>query len=388
MSAAPGVAVERFRARFGGTPHVFSAPGRVNLIGEHTDYNDGFVLPMAIGERTWVAAKARRDRVIRAYSLEQDEERAFSLDEPFVRRESWLDYVEGVARALTARGVPLVGAELSVASEVPVGAGLSSSAALELAVGLALSTLSGASLEPAELARVGQVAENDFAGVRSGVMDQLASALGREGHALFIDCRSLAVTPVPIPDDGVTFLIVDSGVKHAHAENGYNQRRDECQQAVELVRATGRSLDSLRDLGMEELALLEPSLPEPHFRRARHVVSENARTEQAARVLTRGELAPFGELMNASHASLRDDYEASAPELDHLVDVAQRQAGVLGARLTGGGFGGSALVLVQTPALERVSAVLGASYWERFRKKATFRSARASSGARAEPSPS
>jgi len=157
---------------------------------------------------------------------------------------------------------------------------------------------------------------------------------------------------------------------------------------VELMRATGRSLDSLRDLGMEELALLEPSLPEPHFRRARHVVSENARTEQAARVLTRGELAPFGELMNASHASLRDDYEASAPELDHLVDVAQRQAGVLGARLTGGGFGGSALVLVQTPALERVSAVLGASYWERFRKKATFRSARASSGARAEPSPS
>ncbi|HEX5099174.1 MAG TPA: galactokinase family protein, partial [Polyangiaceae bacterium] len=257
MSETPrSVAVERFRERFGSVPRVFSAPGRVNLIGEHTDYNEGFVLPMAIGERTWVAAAARADRVIRAYSLEQDEELSFSLDQPFMRRESWLDYVEGVARALAARGVSVVGADISVASEVPVGAGLSSSAALELATGLALTTLSGAALEPAELARVGQVAENDFVGVRSGVMDQLASALGREGHALFIDCRSLAITPVPLPDDDASFLIVDSGVKHAHAENGYNQRRDECQRAVELVRASGRSLASLRDLDVEELDAL------------------------------------------------------------------------------------------------------------------------------------
>jgi galactokinase len=387
MSESPrAVALQRFRERFGvATPHVFSAPGRVNLIGEHTDYNDGFVLPMAIGERTWVAALPRADRVVRAFSVEQDDERAFSLDEAFLRRESWLDYVEGVARALMARGIPVAGADLTIVSEVPVGAGLSSSAALELAVGLALTTLANASLEPAELARVGQVAENDFVGVRSGVMDQLASALGREGHALFIDCRSLAVTPVPLPHADVTYLIVDSGVKHAHAENGYNQRRDECQRAVELVRASGRSLDSLRDLGLEELERLEPFLPDPLFRRARHVVTENARTEAAAQVLTRGELAPFGELMNASHASLRDDYEASAPELDHLVEVAEREDGVLGARLTGGGFGGSALMLVQTPALERVTSVLTRSYWDRFRKTPTFRSARASSGARSEP---
>jgi galactokinase len=175
-------------------------------------------------------------------------------------------------------------------------------------------------------------------------------------------------------------------VKHAHAANGYNQRRDECQRAVELVRASGRRVGSLRDLDQGELAALEPFLPEPLFRRARHVVSENARTEQAALVLARGELAPFGELMNASHASLRDDYEASAPELDHLVDAAQREDGVLGARLTGGGFGGSALVLVRTPALERVTAALTTSYWDRFRKVATFRHAHASAGARPEPS--
>jgi len=386
MSEAPDErVVASFRERFGGAPRVFSAPGRVNLIGEHTDYNDGFVLPMAIAERTWVAAAPRADRTVVAHSVEQGELRSFSLDEPFVRRENWLDYVEGVARTLVDRGVPLTGAELAVVSEVPVGAGLSSSAALELAVGLALATLAGVSVEAAELARIGQVAENAFVGVRSGVMDQLASALGRAGHALFIDCRSLAATPVPLPDDDTTFLIVDSGVKHAHAESGYNQRRDECQRAVELVRGSGCDVQSLRDLEVGELDGLAELLPDPLFRRTRHVVRENARTQAAALVLTRGELAPVGELMNASHASLRDDYEASAPELDHLVDVAQRDDGVLGARLTGGGFGGSALVLVKTEARERVVATLTASYWDRFRKKASFRSARASDGARAEP---
>ena len=381
---APALAA-RFQERFGGAARVFSAPGRINLIGEHTDYNDGFVLPMAISERTWVAAAPRSDRVVRAHSLEQREESTFSLDAPFGRRGAWLDYVEGVARALVARGIAVGGADLLLTSDVPLGAGLSSSAALELAVGLALTTLSGAPLAPAELARVGQIAENEYVGVRSGAMDQLASALGRDGHALFIDCRSLEVTPVALPTAPVELLIVDSGVKHAHAANGYNERRAECQRAVEVLAATGRTWASLRDVPVEELDELAAVLPEPLFRRARHVVRENARTRAAALALARGDTAAFGELMNASHASLRDDYEASAPELDYLVSEAQRHRGVLGARLTGGGFGGSAIVLVLRSELAPVEALLATGYEARFGRRPAFRVARASDGVREEP---
>jgi len=375
----------RFRERFGGAPRVFSAPGRVNLIGEHTDYNEGFVLPMAISERTWVAAAPRADRIVRAHSLEQHEEGELSLDAPWRRRGAWLDYVEGVARALAAHGVAIGGADLLLTSDVPLGAGLSSSAALELAVGLALTALSGAVLEPAHLARAGQLAENDYVGVRSGAMDQLASALGRAGHALFIDCRSLAVTPVALPAAPVDLLIVDSGVKHAHAANGYNQRRDECQRAVELLAAAGRARRSLRDIAASELAELDSVLPEPLLRRTRHVVTENARTQAAAGALNRGDLVAFGELMHASHASLRDDYEVSAPELDHLAHDAKRHPGVLGARLTGGGFGGSVIVLVARGELARLEEALATGYAARFGHAAAFRIGRASDGVREEP---
>jgi galactokinase len=381
---APALAA-RFRERFGGAPRVFSAPGRVNLIGEHTDYNEGFVLPMAISERTWVAAAARADRVVRVHSLEQGEEHTFSLDAPWQRRGAWLDYVEGVARALLLSGVAVGGADLLLTSDVPLGAGLSSSAALELAVGLAFTALSGTAVEPAALARAGQVAENDYVGVRSGAMDQLASALGRAGHALFIDCRSLAVTPVALPEAPVELLIVDTGVKHSHAANGYNQRRDECQRALELLALAGRTRKSLRDIAVDELDELGSLLPEPIFQRTRHVVTENERTRAAAGALTRGDLIAFGGLMSASHASLRDDYEVSAPELDHIVLEATRHAGVLGARLTGGGFGGSAIVLVSRVELAQVEEALAAGYRERFGHVPTFRIGRASDGVRAEP---
>jgi galactokinase len=373
-----------FRSRFGGSPAVFSAPGRVNLIGEHTDYSGGFVLPIALAERTWVAATPRSDGVLRAYSQELAEEHSCSLDAPWQKSATFLDYVEGVARVLGGRGSAVSGADLFVSSEVPAGAGLSSSAALEVAVGLALTTLGRNTLALGELARVGQLAENDYVGVRSGAMDQLASALGREGHALLIDCRSLAVTPIEMPKEPVELLVVDTHVKHAHAGNGYNQRRAECEQALELLRAAGHALESLRDLGPESLDAATQALPEPLGRRVRHVVRENARTLAAADALRHGHLDVFGRLMNGSHASLRDDYEVSAPELDHLVSDAQQRPGVLGARLTGGGFGGSALVLVERADAEAVGEALVRSFRARFGSEPTLRVARASRGAHAE----
>ena len=373
-----------FRERFSTTPRVFSAPGRVNLIGEHTDYNDGFVLPIAIAERTYVAAAKRPDDSIRVYSLELKKDRSFKLSEPWVRRGKWLDYVEGVARALALRGVNVPGADLYVTSEVPLGAGLASSAAFELAVGLALSTLGGGALTPQELALAGRTAENDFVGVRSGAMDQLASALGREGHALFIDCRSLEVTPVPLPKADVRFVICDTGVRHDHASSGYNERRDECQRALAALQAAGRHVQSLREVGVEELDDVSRLLPEPLARRVRHVVRENARTSAAVDALGRGHLAAFGRLMNGSHASLRDDYEVSCAELDFVVGHAQREPGVIGARMTGGGFGGAAVILVDAADAPRLFDSLTRSFAEKFGREPQMRLARASDGVREE----
>jgi galactokinase len=380
-----GAVVAAFRARFHAEPSVFSAPGRVNLIGEHTDYNDGFVLPIAIADRTYVAATARADDSVRVYSRELDRERRFALKGEWRKRDDFGDYVEGVARALMRRGVAVPGADLYLTSEVPLGAGLSSSAALELALGLALTTLARSELSPRELALVGHEAENDFVGVRSGVMDQFASALGRSGHALFIDCRSLEVTPVPLPKTPVSFVICDTRVRHAHAESGYNARRDECLQAVELLQRAGRAVRSLREIGIEELGDTARLLPESLARRVRHVVRENGRTSAAVDALRRGHLAAFGRLMNGSHASLRDDYEVSVPELDFVVGQAQREPGVIGARMTGGGFGGSAVVLVDSADVERLCETLRTSFSARFGHEPGLRLAVASDGVRREP---
>ena len=384
VTRVPAV-VAGFRERFGTAPRVFSAPGRVNLIGEHTDYNDGFVLPMAIAERTYVAVAPRADDTIRVYSRELKKDRSFKLSDAWARRGKWLDYIEGVARALVARGVNVPGADVYVTSDVPLGAGLSSSAALELALGLAFNTLGGSELTARDLALVGRAAENEFVGVRSGAMDQLASALGREGHALFIDCRSLEVTPVRLPPDDVRFVICDTGVRHSHASNGYNERRDECQRALTLIQRAGRPVQSLREVGVEELDALKRILPEPLDRRVRHVVRENARTSAAVDALSRGHLAAFGRLMNGSHASLRDDYEVSAPELDLAVALAQREPGVIGARMTGGGFGGSAVILVDGADVENLLESLTRGFAEKFGRKPELRLATASDGVREEP---
>lgn len=357
----------RFRARFGSGGRVFSAPGRVNLIGEHTDYNDGFVMPFAIDRRTYVAAARRADRRLVVYSETLDAEFACDLGEARGgARGSFGDYIEGVARVLMARGVDVPGADLLIASEVPSGAGLSASAALELAVGLALCELTGAPVpDRLELALVGQRAEHEYVGTLCGIMDQLVSAMGRAGHALFIDCRSLESTLVPLRLDGAALLICDTRVKHSLASSAYNERRRECEAGVAALSRVLQGVRALRDVSLEDLLAQRALLNDVVFRRCRHVVSENARTEQARDALTHGDLRRVGELMIASHQSLRDDYAVSCPELDLAVDSALLVPGVFGSRMTGGGFGGCTVTLCEASRVEAVVAAIRSAFRSR-----------------------
>ena len=376
---------QAFKERYKRAPELFfSAPGRVNLIGEHTDYNQGLALPMALKERTRVAAATRDDRIVRVYSAALKKERSFSLDDAFTRRGKWLDYVEGVARALLSRGVPVRGADLYVSSDVPPGAGLSSSAALELAVGLAFTSLVNHPLSPRELALVGQAAENEYVGANTGNMDQLVCALARAGHALLIDCRTLDVSEVKLPRAPVAFLVFDTHVRHALASSGYNRRREECQEALGLLQRGGWEITSLSDVSVTRLEEAQRLLPDPLDRRVRHVVRENARTRAAVDALGGEHLAAFGRLMSGSHASLRDDFEVSCVELDHLVDHALRERGVLGARMTGGGFGGSALLLVQDGAVDAVTEELQGAFRRKFGSEVAMHRAEAGDGVRIE----
>ncbi|HKP71692.1 MAG TPA: galactokinase [Pyrinomonadaceae bacterium] len=354
-----------FKDLYGLTPRLFRAPGRVNLIGEHTDYNEGFVLPMAIDREACVAAAARYDRRVRIYSLNLDEHAEFDLDHPGqTERGIWLDYVEGVARALERRGVTLQGADLAVSSDVPAGAGLSSSAALEVSAGLALASISGVEVDRVELALAGQEAEHTYVGAKVGIMDQFIASLGKAGHALLIDCRTLQTTAIPVDTTRTLVAICDTRVKHDLAASEYNARRAECERGVELLRGAGlENIRALRDVSVEDFKRFEASLPEPVRRRCRHVVTENERTLAAAAALKEGRLEEMGRLMLASHESLRRDYEVSCRELDALVEIAMSLEGVtLGARMTGGGFGGCTVNLVRRDALPEFSATVEREY--------------------------
>lgn len=337
-----------FQTIYSREPRFFRAPGRVNLIGEHTDYNGGFVLPMAIEFDTTVAAAARDDRKIRARSVNLDETGEIDLGAPEQkRRGSWLDFVEGVARILERRGAKLRGADLLIASDVPAGAGLSSSAALEISVGLALTEISDAPIDRVALALAGQSAEHEFVGAKVGIMDQFVSALGRKGHALLIDCRSLQAEQIPFAAIDSAIVICNSNVKHELAASEYNTRRAECETAVEILQRFVPGITQLRDVGVEDYEKYAENLPEIIRKRCRHVVTENERALRAAEALKQSDFAEFGRLMWLSHASLRDDYEVSCRELDLLVEIASRCEGVLGGRMTGGGFGGSTVNLVR-----------------------------------------
>jgi galactokinase len=321
------------------------APGRVNLIGEHTDYNDGFVLPCAIAYETFVDASERGDRVVTVQSR-FDDSASFEIDRlPAQRRGLWSDYVRGVLIELRESHVDFPGADLRVNGNVPIGAGLSSSASFEVAVALAMLALADVPMDPAELARLAQRAEIQHAGTRCGIMDQFAVLFARKGHALFLDTRTLQFDHVPVPPQAA-IVICNTMVKHELAAGAYNERRAQCEQSVYLLRERYPQIRALRDVTPEQLqqasALLRPLI----LARARHVVTENARVLLAVQALRAGDLAAFGALMYASHESLQTDYAVSAPELDTMVALAKRFEGIIGARMTGGGFGGCTVNLV------------------------------------------
>jgi len=354
----------QFVERFGAAPQIYRAPGRVNLIGEHTDYNDGFVLPVAIDLATYAAIALRDDRRLAVHSLAFDESVELDLDDasPAPRRH-WSDYVLGVVLGLKREGLAFGGTSMMLSGDLPMGAGLSASAALEVVVGYALCDFFGRAPDRKALALLCQRAENDFVGMRCGVMDQLISCCGVSGHALLIDCRTLAARAAPL-DAKARLVICNTMVGHELAASEYNKRREECERAVELLSEKLDGVRALRDVSIEALALHGAVLPQTILRRARHVVTENARTLAAAAALETGDLALFGRLMNESHASLRDDYEVSCAEADLMVDLAQKMEGVFGARMTGGGFGGSTVNLVEASAAERFMLSMTVAYRE------------------------
>jgi galactokinase len=348
-----------FDTEYGGWPDLVArAPGRVNLIGEHTDYNDGFVLPAAISKQTMVAVRRRDDATINLIAADLGNARnSFALNaiigpDP---KALWSNYVRGMVHGLIAAGLELPGADIAIMGDMPQGSGLSSSAALENAVGLALAALAGKpDIDRVRLAQLGQRTEHDFAGCKCGIMDQLVSACASEGHALLIDCRSLETRNIAIPK-GVAIMIVQSGIERGLVESKYNDRREQCEAA-----ARHYGVAALRDL---TVVPAQGSLDETAYRRARHVISENARTLAAADALAVGDLQRLGHLMAESHMSMRDDFEMSLPAIDQLQSILAYAIGQEGgARLTGGGFGGAVVALLPVELIESVEAAVTAQY--------------------------
>lgn len=340
------------------------APGRVNLIGEHTDYNDGFVFPAAIDRYIQMAVAPRDGREIRAYSADFGEMSTFPLeDPPHVATASWSNYLRGVAVQFRRRGIPMKGMDVALSGTVPVGAGLSSSAALEVATAEALRVVAGVELDRVETALLCQAAEREFVGVQCGIMDQFVSVLAEPGTALFIDCRDLSYRTVPLAD-GVSLVVCDSKVQRKLESSAYNQRRRECEEAAAALRRVLPDIRALRDVTTERLETYRSLLSDVLYRRARHVVTENERVLRAVELLGRGDLEAFGSLLYASHMSLRQDYEVSCRELDVLVELAGRVSGTLGARMTGAGFGGCTVNLVRDAAVEEFRTAVTEGYRE------------------------
>lgn len=348
---------EEFNRRFGERPTIIvRAPGRVNLIGEHTDYNDGFVLPMAIDRALWIALRPRSDRLVVPYSIDFEQGVAFSLEEFTHENTGWAEYIRGTAWALAGAGYPILGWEGVMASDIPIGAGLSSSAAIELATTRAFASVSGFHWDANSMAKLSQKAENQWVGVNSGIMDQMISASGREGHALLIDCRSLETELVPLPKHTVV-VVMDTGTRRGLVDSAYNERRIQCERAAQEL-----GIPTLRDITLDDFKEKAAVLNDLTERRARHVVSENARTIAASKAAHKNDAAAFGLLMNASHVSLRDDFEVSSRELDIMVDIAQQQTGCHGARMTGAGFGGCAVALSDTNTVNEFVDVVSVKY--------------------------
>jgi len=358
-------------------PRIFRAPGRVNLIGEHTDYNDGFVLPTALNFETVVAAIPRADSLIEIFAVDKNEEDTFDLDEsiPPHPTQGWANYARGMAQVLLAEGKHLPGITMSVSGNVPTSGGLSSSASFEMALGHAFLRMSGETPDGVALALSAQKTENNFVGVQSGIMDQFISSLGQKDHALLIDCRDLSYKPIPIPS-GTAIIVVDSGIKRGLLDSEYNTRRQQCEAA-----AFHFGVKALRDVDETAFAKRAHELPPIIRRRARHVITENARTLAAAIALGQGDMARLGPLMAESHRSMRDDFEITIPAIDILVEIMQNIPEVYGARMTGGGFGGSCVALAPMNAALAVKQAIDRQYETETGYKATFYVCQASDGA-------
>ena len=385
--------IDSFKQKYSDQPTVLArAPGRVNLLGEHVDYNQGPVLPVAIDRAVHLAAgpSLGGERIVTLHALDLDEQVSFSLDNLAAKictdgrpLPSWAHYPAGVAWALQDAGYSLAGMRAVYASKVPIGAGLSSSAAVEIGFCVLWQALSGWKAEPLTLAQISQKAENLYVGVSCGLMDQFSSACGIEGHALYFDTRSLEWQPAPLPNE-TSIIIADSGVRRSLATSAYNERRGACEQAVDILRRYLPAIRSLRDVSPTEFMAYSTALPETIRRRAEHVIKEIARVDSALSALHRQDRRAFGALMYAGHASLRDLYEVSTPELDALVEIARGLPGSIGARLTGAGFGGCTVNIVETTQAEAFILGLQGGYLERTGREAQVYLCHASQGASAQ----
>jgi galactokinase len=389
LDALASRTADRFAERFGRRPRwIAAAPGRVNLIGEHVDYNGGFVLPMAIERYTVIAADETPSRSTQVHLASADlhEDTSFTLEGKLAPgKPAWANYVRGVLAGCIQRGFSIPGFDAVISSNVPIGGGLSSSAALEVAVATLAEAIAGQTIEPTAKALLCQMAEHEFAGVPCGIMDQFIAVGAKQGYAMLLDCRSMQSELIPFADPGVTVLIINSQVRHSLATGEYAKRRAECHAAVEALRVA-----ALRDVTIDDLNHHRTKLEPTVFCRARHVVGEVERTKAAARAIAHDDWPAVGAAMYASHASLRDDYDVSCDELNLLVDLAAAlgpEQGVIGSRMTGGGFGGCTVSLVRTDAVDSVAGSIGQSYRERTGIEATMFATRPAGGAQVLPVP-
>ena len=373
-----------YQQKFGQAPELLvSAPGRVNLIGEHTDYNDGFVLPVAIDKKIIIGGSRRADDVVRLYSLNFEEFQEFSISS-LVKQNTWSDYVKGVVSELSQDGHHLRGFNAVLEGNVPRASGLSSSAAIEVASAFFMAQMFQLSMSGEEMAKLCQRAENRFVGVNCGIMDQFISRLGKLGHALLIDCRDLRYQLVPFEVEGCSIVMCNSNVKRQLVDSAYNERRSQCEEGVRLLKAKLPAIAALRDVTSAQLQEYAALLPPLTFQRCRHVVTENERVMQAVEALNASNIVRFGELLNQSHESLRDDYQVSCKELDVLVELARGVNGTIGSRMTGAGFGGCTVSLVKDSAVETFRQVVVAQYKERTGITADVYISKAEDGARVE----
>ena len=359
----------------------FFAPGRVNLIGDHTDYNGGLVFPAALNMGTYLTVKQHDDTDLCRFISENDSAEFLILKEELSqKRNSWVDYPLGVIKEFTDRGFPVSGLQFHYRGDLPIGAALSSSASIEMVTAVALNALNGSPFTMLELVQMAQHAENDFVGMNCGIMDQFASGFGKKDCAIALDCNTLEYEHVPLEMHGLKFVIANTNKKRGLVDSAYNQRRSECQQALEIIRAH-RQIDCLCQLAMDQFNTVAPYLEGNVLKRARHAVRENENVREAVTALKAGDMVRFGQLMSASHATLRDDYEVTCPELDFLAERAQQFPGVLGSRMTGAGFGGCTVTLIFDDQVNAFIESLGRAYEERFGLRADFYVAEIGDGA-------